>query len=35
MEAAGVSWRSIVRINIFTADEEGHLVPLLQSVEGE
>jgi len=35
MEAAGVSWRSIVRTNIYTAGEEGQLIPLMPADKGE
>ena len=35
LEAAGVSWRSIVRTEIFTADSQGRLVPLEPVFEGE
>lgn len=35
MEAAGVRWGSIVRSNIYAADQAGRLVPLIAAVEGE
>lgn len=35
MEAAGVEWGSIVRTELFKADEGGQLIPLLRAVKGE
>ncbi len=35
MEAAGVRWGSIVRSNIYAADQAGRLVPLITAAEGE
>jgi len=35
MEAAGISWKTITRTEIYTSGRDGQLVPLLQGVEGE
>ncbi len=35
LEAAGVSWGTIVRSNIFVTDQTGQLVPLMVVTEGE
>ena len=35
MEAAGISWKTITRTEIYASGREGQLVPLLKAAEGE